>query len=101
MLRPRGLLVGSVPNCYRLKTRLRFLLGRPPENDPTTPTPNGTRRRLTTLLAGWSEIRSAASPAVSSVSTPALFANDNRLPSTEPTGGPASSVAGPALKVAP
>jgi SAM-dependent methyltransferase len=35
MLRPGGLLVGSVPNCFRLKSRLRFLLGRPPENDPT------------------------------------------------------------------
>ncbi len=35
VLRPGGLLVGSVPNCFRLKSRLRFLLGRPPENDPT------------------------------------------------------------------
>ncbi len=35
VLRPGGLLVGSVPNCFRLKTRLRFLLGRPPESDPT------------------------------------------------------------------
>jgi methionine biosynthesis protein MetW len=35
VLRPGGRLVGSVPNCFRLKTRLRFLLGRQPENDPT------------------------------------------------------------------
>jgi SAM-dependent methyltransferase len=35
VLVPGGTLVGSVPNCYRLKSRLRFLLGRPPENDPT------------------------------------------------------------------
>jgi SAM-dependent methyltransferase len=35
VLRPHGLLVGSVPNAYRLKNRLRFLLGRPVENDPT------------------------------------------------------------------
>jgi len=35
VLRPGGLLVGSVPNCYRLKTRLRFLIGRAPESDPT------------------------------------------------------------------
>ncbi len=35
VLRPGGLLVGSVPNCFRLKTRLRFLFGRPPESDPT------------------------------------------------------------------
>lgn len=35
VLRPGGLLVGSVPNAFRLKNRLRFLLGRPPEDDPT------------------------------------------------------------------
>ena len=35
VLVPGGTLIGSVPNCYRLKSRFRFLLGRPPENDPT------------------------------------------------------------------
>lgn len=35
VLRPGGTFVGSVPNAYRLKNRLRFLLGRPPESDPT------------------------------------------------------------------
>lgn len=37
VLRPGGLFLGSVPNTYRLKSRLRFLLGRPPEfaDDPT------------------------------------------------------------------
>lgn len=37
VLKPGGTLVGSVPNSYRLKSRLRFLLGRPPEfaDDPT------------------------------------------------------------------
>jgi hypothetical protein len=37
VLRPGGTIVGSVPNSYRLKSRLRFLLGRPPEfaDDPT------------------------------------------------------------------
>jgi SAM-dependent methyltransferase len=35
VLVPGGKVVGSVPNGFRLKTRLRFLLGRPPENDPT------------------------------------------------------------------
>jgi len=34
VLRPGGLFVGSVPNAYRLKSRLLFLLGRDPE-DPT------------------------------------------------------------------
>jgi methionine biosynthesis protein MetW len=35
VLVPGGTLVGSVPNCYRLKSRFRFLLGHPPERDPT------------------------------------------------------------------
>jgi SAM-dependent methyltransferase len=35
MLRPGGTFVGSVPNAFRLKNRLRFLLGRKPEDDPT------------------------------------------------------------------
>lgn len=37
VLLPGGTLIGSVPNTYRLKSRLRFLAGRPPEfaDDPT------------------------------------------------------------------
>lgn len=35
VLRPGGTFVASVPNAYRLKNRLRFLAGRPPEDDPT------------------------------------------------------------------
>jgi SAM-dependent methyltransferase len=35
LLRPGGTLVGSIPNAFRLKNRLRFLLGRNPSDDPT------------------------------------------------------------------
>jgi SAM-dependent methyltransferase len=35
VLAPGGVLVGSVPNAFRLQSRLRFLLGRAPEDDPT------------------------------------------------------------------
>ena len=35
VLRHGGVLVGSVPNAYRLKSRLLFLVGRAPEDDPT------------------------------------------------------------------
>ncbi len=35
VLRGRGTFIGSVPNAFRLKNRLRFLLGRKPEDDPT------------------------------------------------------------------
>jgi methionine biosynthesis protein MetW len=34
VLKPNGVVVGSVPNAYRLKNRVKFLLGRPPENNP-------------------------------------------------------------------
>jgi SAM-dependent methyltransferase len=35
VLRPGGTFVASVPNAYRLKNRVRFALGRKPEDDPT------------------------------------------------------------------
>jgi SAM-dependent methyltransferase len=35
VLRPGGTFVASVPNAYRLKRRLLFLFGRPPDDDPT------------------------------------------------------------------
>jgi SAM-dependent methyltransferase len=35
VLRPGGVVVGSVPNAFRVQSRLRFLRGRPPEDDPT------------------------------------------------------------------
>jgi SAM-dependent methyltransferase len=35
VLRPGCVLVGSVPNAFRVQSRLRFLRGRPPEDDPT------------------------------------------------------------------
>ena len=35
VLRPGGVIVGSVPNAYRLQGRLRFVRGRAPEDDPT------------------------------------------------------------------
>lgn len=35
VLRPDGVFVGSVPNAFRLRNRLQFLLGREYETDPT------------------------------------------------------------------
>ena len=35
VLRSDGVLVGSVPNAFRLQSRLRFLRGHAPEDDPT------------------------------------------------------------------
>ena len=35
MLKPGGRFVGSVPNAFRLKSRIRFAAGRHPETDAT------------------------------------------------------------------
>jgi SAM-dependent methyltransferase len=50
VLRPGGTFVASVPNAYRLKRRLMFLVGRPPDDDPTHLqmfSPAGVRALLT------------------------------------------------------
>ena len=56
VLRPGGVLVGSVPNAFRVQSRLRFLRGRPPEDDPTHLrmfSPDATRA----LLRDFDEVR--------------------------------------------
>jgi SAM-dependent methyltransferase len=56
VLRPGGILVGSVPNAFRVQSRLRFLRGRPPEDDPTHLhmfSPDAVRA----LLAAFDEVR--------------------------------------------
>ena len=55
VLRPGGVFVGSVPNAFRLQSRLRFLRGRSPEDDPTHLrmfSPAGIRE----LLAGFESV---------------------------------------------
>ena len=56
VLRPRGVLAGSVPNAFRVQSRLRFLAGRPPEDDPTHLrmfSPGALRA----LLTGFEDVR--------------------------------------------
>jgi SAM-dependent methyltransferase len=56
VLRPGGTFVASVPNAYRLKNRLRFVLGRKPEEDPTHLqmfSPNDVRA----LLDGFEDVQ--------------------------------------------
>ena len=55
LLRPGGRFVGSVPNAFRLRNRMRFVAGRPPEDDPTHLhmfTPDAVRG----LLAGFEDV---------------------------------------------
>jgi SAM-dependent methyltransferase len=77
VLRPGGLFVGSVPNSYRLKSRLRFLLGRPPEfaDDPTHLrmfAGDDVRR----LLAGFEGVELRYVAGRLTPLSPRLFAND-------------------------
>jgi SAM-dependent methyltransferase len=58
VLRPNGVFVGSVPNAFRIQSRLRFLRGKPPEDDPThlhmySPT------QIRGLLDGFADVRIA------------------------------------------
>ena len=56
VLRPGGVLVGSVPNAFRVQSRLRFLAGRAPEDDPTHLrmfSPGAVRE----LLGGFDDVR--------------------------------------------
>ena len=56
VLRPGAVLVGSVPNAFRVQSRLSFLRGRPPEDDPTHLhmfSPDAVRA----LLAGFDDVR--------------------------------------------
>jgi SAM-dependent methyltransferase len=55
VLKPGGRFVGSVPNAFRLKSRLRFLAGRHPETDATH-LQLFTPRALRTLLSGFDDL---------------------------------------------
>jgi hypothetical protein len=75
VLRPGGTVVGSVPNAFRLKNRLRFLLGRKPEDDPTHLhmfSPDEVR----SLLGGFEEPRLRFIAGRFVALHPRLFAND-------------------------
>jgi SAM-dependent methyltransferase len=56
VLRPGGVLVGSVPNAFRAQSRLRFLRGRAPEDDPTH-LRMFSPATLRNLLAGFEDVR--------------------------------------------
>jgi SAM-dependent methyltransferase len=58
VLRPEGVLVGSVPNAYRVQSRLRFLRGHPPEDDPTH-LHMFSARDVRKLLQGFDHVRVA------------------------------------------
>lgn len=56
VLRPGGVLVGSVPNAFRIQSRLRFLRGKPPEDDPTH-LHMFSAAAVRELLAGFEDVR--------------------------------------------
>jgi SAM-dependent methyltransferase len=56
VLRRGGTFVGSVPNAYRLKNRIRFLFGRDPDVDPTH-LQMFSGAQLRELLAGFDDVQ--------------------------------------------
>jgi 2-polyprenyl-3-methyl-5-hydroxy-6-metoxy-1,4-benzoquinol methylase len=56
VLRPNGTFVGSVPNAFRLKNRLRYLGGHPPEPEPTH-VQLFRPADVSALLDGFSDVR--------------------------------------------
>jgi len=77
VLRPGGAFLGSVPNTYRLKSRLRFLLGRPPEfaDDPTH-LHMFSGADVRELLSGFEELELRYVAGRLTPLWPRLFAND-------------------------
>jgi SAM-dependent methyltransferase len=75
VLRLGGRLVGSVPNAYRLKSRLQFLVGGPPDPDPTHLrlfSPDEVRR----LLDAFDQVQLRFVAGRLTPLHPRLFAND-------------------------
>jgi SAM-dependent methyltransferase len=75
VLRPGGVLAGSVPNAFRVQSRLRFLWGKPAEDDPThlrmfSPV------ALRELLAGFEHVELSFVGGRYSRLNPRLFARD-------------------------
>jgi SAM-dependent methyltransferase len=75
LLRPGGRLVGSVPNAYRLLNRLRFLVGLPPERDPTH-LHMFTPRDVAALLGSFEDVEIRLISSRFLRLHPRLFAND-------------------------
>lgn len=83
VLRSGGRFVGSVPNAYRLKNRVRFLRGRAPESDPTHLhmfSPSNVR----TLLRDFDAVELRLISSRFLRLHPRLFANDIVFAGTKP-----------------
>jgi SAM-dependent methyltransferase len=77
VLRGGGVFAGSVPNVFRLKSRLRFLLGRPPEfQDDPTHLRIYTEKELRRLLGEFREVEVRYVAGRLVPVHPRLFAND-------------------------
>jgi SAM-dependent methyltransferase len=75
VLRSGGVFVGSVPNAFRIQSRLRFLLGRAPEDDPTH-LHMYSPAQIRALLGDFGEIRLDFVGGRYRRLTPRLFARD-------------------------
>lgn len=100
VLKPGGVLVGSVPNNYRLKSRLRFLAGRPPERDPTHLRLFGVND-VSRLLQGWEDAEITCIAGRLARLHPRWFANDIAFRArSAPTSNPSFERTEPAFQAA-
>jgi 2-polyprenyl-3-methyl-5-hydroxy-6-metoxy-1,4-benzoquinol methylase len=76
VLRPRGMFVGSVPNAFRLKNRLRFLFGREIERDETHLHMFSVRALHTLLEEHFCQVHIVLIASRFLWLSPGLFAND-------------------------
>jgi len=76
LLVPGGLFIGSVPNAFRLKNRLRFLFGGPIDLDPTHLRFFSAKRLNTLLSSNFEEIEIRPMIGNFVFLGPNLFAND-------------------------
>lgn len=76
VLRPEGTFIGSVPNAFRLKNRLRFLIGREIEHDETHLHMFSVRALRTLLEKHFCQVRIVPIASRFLWLSPWLFAND-------------------------
>jgi SAM-dependent methyltransferase len=76
VLRPEGTFIGSVPNAFRLKNRLRFLIGREIEHDETHLHMFSVRALRTLLEKYFCQVRIVPIASRFLWLSPWLFAND-------------------------
>lgn len=84
VLRPEGAFIGSVPNAFRLKNRLRFLMGKPVEPDPTHLQQFSPSQLSELLERSFDDVHTSPQESRFLLLSPRLFANTLAFRATAP-----------------